>query len=225
MDAFDQLTTSKLFVGLSDPERESLRPIVSFLRRDRGSIVFMEGDPAEGFFILLSGRVRIYKTSPDGREYTLHQITPGQVFAEAAIFDGRGYPANCAALEGSTMAFVPRREFTALLARHPQIALKIISALSAWLREFTRKLEELSLKEVPARLAAYLVDLSRKAGSLRVTLDSSKTELAARLGTISATLSRSLKKLSSAGVIAVDGSLVDILDLDRLSEIAAGGRF
>lgn len=224
MDAFDRLTQSKLFAGLDQAERDRLQPIISFLQKPKGSIVFFEGDSAEGFFVLLSGRVRIYKASPDGKEFTLHQISPGQVFAEAAIFKGAGYPANCAAVQDSEMAFVPKREFTQLLSAHPQIALKIISALSMWLREFAQKLEELTLKEVPARMASYLLSLSRQAQSNEVVLDSSKTELASRLGTVSETLSRNLRKLSSAGIIDVDGPRISLLDIDRLEDIANGAK-
>ena len=224
MDAFDRLLQSKLFVDLSDEEKAALKPIVTFVQKPRDSMVFFEGDPADGFFVLLSGRVKIYKSSADGREYTLHQITPGQVFAEAAIFKGPGYPANCSVLEDSEMAFIPKREFTYLLSEHPQIALKIIGALSSWLREFTRKLEELTLKEVPARLAAYLLDLKKNSPLSELELDSSKTELAMRLGTVSETLSRSLKKLSSAGIIQVDGPRITILNHARLAEIASGDK-
>lgn len=224
MDAYNRLFKSKLFANLSTEEHAALRPIVRFLQRSRGSMVFFEGDAAEGFFVLLSGRVRIFKASPDGKEFTLHHVEPGQVFAEAAVFKGPGYPANCQAIEDSEMAFVPKREFLMLLSAHPQIAMKIIGALSSWLREFTHKFEELTLKEVPARLATYLLDLSDKASSDDVSLDSSKTELASRLGTVSETLSRSLKKLVVARAIEVDGPRITIVDRDLLVGISEGGK-
>ena len=222
MEAFDRLVKSKLFANLSEEERTAIRPIIGFLKRQRGSMVFFEGDRAEGFFVLLSGRARIFKASPDGKEFTLHHVEPGQVFAEAAIFRGPGYPANCQAIEDSEMAFVPKREFLMVLSEHPQIAMKMIGALASWLREFTHKFEELTFKEVPARLAGHLLDLSEGAASTTITLDSSKTELASMLGTVSETLSRSLKKLTLAGAIEVDGPRITILDRSVLTDIADG---
>ena len=84
-------------------------------RVDKDQILFFEGDPAPGFFVLITGGVRIYKASPDGKEFTLHIIYPGQVFAEAAIFKGNTYPANCMALEDSEVAFLPKTEFIRLV--------------------------------------------------------------------------------------------------------------
>jgi len=142
---------------LDENELAALNAIASFRKVKKGEMIFFEGDSATGFFVLLTGQVRIYKASPDGKEYTLHLINPGQMFAEAAIFRGETFPANGAALRDSAVAFFPKDKFTALVTGSPQISLKMLSALSGFVRQFNRQVEELSLKEVSARLASYFL--------------------------------------------------------------------
>ncbi len=211
-----------LFQELDQSEFGALAAIVQFRHVDRNTMLFFEGDPALGFFVLLSGRVRIYKAAPDGKEFTLHQVVPGQMFAEAAIFRGNTFPANAVAVDDSQVAFVPKDRFIDLITRHPAISLKIISSLSRWVRELALKLEDLSLREVPARLAVYLLRQRQKAGSEIFDLDVTKAELASELATISETLSRSLKKLKDLGLIQVEGKRIKILDGAGLEEIASG---
>jgi CRP/FNR family transcriptional regulator len=225
MELRERLHQAKLFAELSSDELAALSDIVSLKTVPKGSMLFFEGDPATGFFILLSGGVRIYKASPDGREYTLHHVQPGQMFAEAAIFRGSGFPANCTATEDAEAAFVPKKEFMALLQQSPTIALKIIGTLSGWLRDFTRQVEHLSLKEVPARLAAHLLALADAQGRTKIVLPTSKSELANSLGTISETLSRNFKRLKEIGAIDMDGKAVTVLDRQLLQAIADGEKF
>jgi CRP/FNR family transcriptional regulator, dissimilatory nitrate respiration regulator len=211
----------QLCTGLSEPELQALARIATIRRLDRDEVLFQEGDPGLGFYVLLDGRVRVYKASPDGKEYTLHMIRPGQMFAEVAIFMERAYPANCAAAEDSTVAFFPREGFLKLVHDRPQITLKIIASLAHFVREFNRMVEELSLKEVPARLAAYLLDEARKQGG-QVAIEGTKAALANRLGTVSETLSRNLTKMKNAGLIREEGKGIRILDPERLFAVAEG---
>ncbi len=222
MSTKDVLSKCNLFSELDNTEITDLTNITQIRNTKKKSVLFWEGDPATGFFLLLSGRMRIYKSSPDGKEYTLHIIHPGNIFAEAAIFKGKGFPANCVALEDSVVAFFPKNEFIQLLTTSPHIALKIIGTLSSWLRDFSRTIEELSLKEVPARLASYLLTEVEKSDSKSFDLSISKTQLASQIGTISETLSRTLRKMRDAKIIIVEGKRIDILDLDSLEAIANG---
>jgi len=222
MNSLELLNKCTLFSELDNDEIEELNNIARIRNVNKKSVLFLEGDPATGFFLLLSGSVRIYKSSPEGKEYTLHLIRPGHVFAEAAIFKGKGYPANCVALEDSVVAFFPKNEFIQLLKTSPQIALKIIGSLSAWLRDFTLMIEELSLKEVPARLASYLLSEYEKSGNQGFDLTISKTQLATRIGTISETLSRTLRKFRDAKIIIVTGKKIEILNPISLESIADG---
>jgi len=217
--AFHQCT---LCSGLNEQELEAITSLASFCSLSKGEILFLDGDPATGFYILLAGRVRVYKSSPEGKEYTIHSISPGQMFAEVAIFRGNSFPANCVATEDSAVAFLPKEGFTDLLARSPQISLKIIAALAGFVREYNQKVEDLSLREVSARLASYLLDQSARLGTNRFLLEVSKTELATSLGTIIETLSRNFRKLADSGIIDIQGELVTILDVTRLQTVADG---
>lgn len=218
----EHLRACQFCAGLDPTELEALSAIVRIETVPRGSMLFWEGDRATGFYALLSGRLRVYKASAAGKEYTIHRIQPGQIFAEVAIFQGGSYPANCSALEDSTVAFFPKDRFVALIKNSPQISLKIISSLSGFLREYNEKIESLSLKDVPARIASFLLSEAERTGSNTVILKSSKAEWAASLGTIGETLSRSLRKLKELQVIQEKSKKITILDPQRLSAIASG---
>ena len=182
----------------------------------------MQGDPALGFFIILDGSIRVYKASLEGKEYTINYMQAGQMFAEAAIFQGTTFPANSVATRDSTVAFFPKDRFIKLIEDFPKISLKMIAALSIFVRELNQQIENLSLKEVPARLAYHLLSNANKLGASQISLDITKAELAHSLGTISETLSRNLKKLRDLAVIKVDGKDITILDNTRLQAIADG---
>ncbi len=222
MDTEKLLRNCYLCKDLDERELSALSEIGSHRQLGKGRILFFEGDEAAGFYVLMSGKVRIYKASPDGKEYTLHMINPGQMFAEAAIFKGGTFPANCAAIEDSVVTFFPKDRFVSLITKYPQISLKMISALSGFVRDFNQQVENLSLKEVSARLATYLLRMSENAGKNEFELETSKAELASSLGTISETLSRNLKYLRDIGAIRVDGKKIAILDAERLKSIAHG---
>ena len=222
MNATDRLRTCSLCRELDETELAALADIASLRQLDKGEILFWEGDAAAGFYVLLTGSVRVYKASPEGKEYTIHQIRPGQIFAEAAIFSGGGYPANCSALADSEVAFFPKDRFIELIKRSPQISLKMIASLSAFVREFNRMVEDLSLHEVPARLARFLLDERARTSGEIIHLETSKTELANKLGTVSETLSRNLKKFSDLEIIKVHGDRITLLDLLRLEAVANG---
>jgi CRP/FNR family transcriptional regulator len=207
---------------LNNSELDALVGIVTLKSMEKGQTLFWEGDTATGFYILLQGNIRIYKTSPEGKEFTIHQIRPGQMFAEAAIFSLGGYPANATALADSTVAFFPKDKFIKLVTDSPNISIKMIVGLAAFVREFNQMVEDLSLKEVPARLAGFLLDEHGRVADHRILLDTTKAELANKLGTTSETLSRNLRKLKELQVIAVDGNCITILDFPHLEAIAAG---
>jgi CRP-like cAMP-binding protein len=222
MDAADQLRHCFLCRQLDEAEITALTEIVIFRSLGKGEHLFWEGQAASGFFVLLTGSVRVYKASAEGKEVTLHQIRPGQMFAEAAIFTEGGFPANCMALADSEVAFFPKDRFIRLLTESPQISLKMIAGLAGFVREFSQQVEDLSLREVPGRLARFLLEERERVGADTFHLDTTKSELARRLGTTGESLSRNLRKLSDLAAIAVAGSQITLLDLPRLQSIAAG---
>jgi len=208
-----------LFAGLSEPDLDDLMAIVRINQHPRGELLFSEGEKAAGFFIVLDGKVKVYKLSPEGKERILHVIQPGGTFAEAAIFGEGLYPAYAEPLQVSKLLFLPKDAFLALLRDNSRISINMIAGLSKFLRQFANQIEDLTFKDVPSRLARYLMDLSR--GTKRtVELPISKSQLASNLGTVSETLSRTLRKLSEDDLISVSGKTVEIIDFDRLEELA-----
>lgn len=217
------LASVPLFKGLSREQYDELAMIATDQEYARGRAIFAEGDPGDGFFLVVSGLIKIYKLSLDGKEQILHIFGTGEPFAEAAVFIGSPYPAHAMALEKSRVLFLPRRAFIELINRNPELALNMLAALSHRLKKFAQLIEELSLKEVPGRLAAHLLYLSRQqAGQDQVLLPVSKNQLAGLLGTIPETLSRILGKLAKAEMIAIDGPRITILDREALEDLAAG---
>ena len=141
------------------------------------------------------------------------------------MFTGGNFPAHAEALEESRVLFLPRDSFVDLIKRDPSLALNMLGVLSMRLRVFTHQIESLSLKEVPGRLAAYLLLLSgRDNDAEELRLDIAKGQLASLLGTIPETLSRILGKMSSQGIIEVEGRLIRLLDRAALEELAEGGK-
>ena len=208
-----------LFAGLSEADIDDLMQIVRVNEHARGELLFSEGEEAAGFFVVLDGRVKVYKLSPEGKERILHVIQPGGTFAEAAIFGEGLYPAYAEPLQGSKLLFLPKEGFLGLLRDNSRIAINMIAGLSKFLRQFANQIEDLTFKDVPSRLARYLIDLSR--GRVQAfDLPISKSQLASNLGTVSETLSRTLRKLSEEDLIRVAGKSVRILDFDRLEELA-----
>lgn len=224
MDSLDAVSRIKLFEGLPAREQAALASIAEARAYAKGQDVFFAGETAQGFFSVSTGRVRIYQTALTGKEHILHVFGPGEVFAEVAVFAGSVYPANAQALEESEFLFFPRERFRKLMGDDPDMALQMLGLLSMRLRQFVRKLEDLSLREVPARLASHLLLLQAESRKRDLPLGLPKGQLAAYLGTIPETLSRVLRRLTDDGIIAVTGSTVEILDMARLEAIAAGGQ-
>lgn len=208
-----------LFSGVTPEDLHLLLSILRIRKFEKGEILFAEGSVAEGFYIVSVGKVKVYKLSPDGRERILQVVQTGHSFAEAAIFDDGRYPAFAETLQPSTLLFFPKREFLDLLHQHSRLAINMIAGLSRFLRQFTLQIEDLTFRDVPARLARYLLNLGHP-GATSVSLPVSKTQLASNLGTTSETLSRTLRKLSDDEVIDVKGKKIEILDADRLFFLA-----
>jgi CRP/FNR family transcriptional regulator len=219
------LAKTPLFGGLAPLALENLAAHAERRQVAPGTAVFAEGDVATGFYVVATGRVRVYKASPDGKEQTLHIFGPGQAVGEAAVFIGGAFPAHAEALEPSILVYLPREAFLAFIRSHPEAALDMLGLMSRRLMRFTTMIENLSLKEAPARLAAYLLHLSQKQASDQVVLDTSKSQLAGILGTTPETLSRTLTRLSREGAIAqVEGRRIAITDRGLLQAVSEGER-
>ncbi len=223
----DLLKRCPLFAGLKEEDLKRIRAIASPRQVSKKEILFSEGEEARGFYAILSGKVKLYKISPEGKEQILHVVSPPDAFAEAALFLEGSYPAFAEALSDSQLLFFPKRDFIQLIEKNPQLSINMIVSLSHFLRRFASLIEELSLKEVSSRIAKYLIDLSLKISKegkspREVELDMSKTQLASKLGTISETLSRTLAKMKARGIIEVKKHRIVILNREALEELASG---
>ncbi len=228
-DLISWLQTTMVFRGLSRSQLVPVAQIAQLQSLSKGELLFKQGNEATGFFVVKSGRVKVFKESPAGKEQILNIFESGDNFAEVAALDGKPFPASASTMEPAELIFFSRAAFLNLLHQDPDIAINLLVGLSQHLRHLTGVIEELSFKDVPQRLAAYLLKLSdaRVAQSADravpvniVTLDLTKSQLAASLGTISATLSRALYRLSSEGLIAVNGAQIELLDRDRLQRFS-----
>lgn len=225
MPITEQIAAIPLFEGLPIDQQGDLARIAVEKSFKRGQTIFSEGAEATGFYVVSSGLVKIFKLSPDGKEQILHIFGPGEPFGEVPVFEGRRFPAHALALEESRFLFFPRSAFVDLIKANPSLALNMLGILSRRLRRFAALVDDLSLKEVPGRLAVHILYLSeRQAGTDDLTLEVPKAQMAALLGTIPETLSRILTRMSKQGLITSDGPNIKILDREGLAELAEGLR-
>src|SRR5215813_2734217 len=153
LDAQKQMLSKvALFSGLAESEMEFIAGRVVPRKYAPGQIVFNEGDPCSGLYIVASGHIRIFKTSASGREQVLSIDGPGSSVAELPVFDGGNYPASVAAVDNATLLFVHKKDFQALCLSHPQVSLKVLRVVGARLRRLVGIIEELSFTTVRHRL-------------------------------------------------------------------------
>ncbi len=209
-----------LFSALSVAELRQLMRQSAVRSCKRHEMIFMEGDPYAGLYLMLSGRVKVFKTNLEGKEQIIHLVGPREAFADVPLFTGGPYPATAQALEDTRLLFIPRQAFLDLLHRNPEISLRMLGAFAKRLRRMVQLVEELSLNEVTTRLAHYLLDESKNAAHSTFQLPISKANLAAYLGTIPETLSRSLRELEEDGIISVQGKQITIRNKQILQQMA-----
>ena len=170
------------------------------------------------------GKIKVFKLSFEGKEQILHIYGPGHLFGEVPAFSGKNFPASAMALEKTRIIFLPRDKFVHLITDTPGLSMNLLADLSMRLREFTVQIENLSLKEVPARLAAYIITLSKEQkNSDRVVLPISKAQLSNLIGTTPETVSRIFKKMMAAALIDVQTKTIIIKDMDGLTDLSESG--
>jgi len=217
------LANVPLFSGLSKEELGFLTRRVVPRRFSRGEVVFSEGEPCSGLYLVAAGRVRIYKSSASGREQVLSIDGPGSSIAEVPVFDGGNYPASCAAVGESTLLFLSKQDFQSLCVTHPQVSLKVLRVVGGRLRRLVGIIEGLAFTTVRQRLIALLVRLAETTGvpskdGLRLELSKSHQDLAAELGTVRELVSRNLSRLQGEGLLDVEGRKIVVKDLAGLKQ-------
>ena len=213
------LKSTPLFSGVDPETIHDLAKYCTQKTYQDGQMLFRLGDRADGFYIVVEGVLEVFRSSNNLREQTLHLLREGEVCGEVPLFSGGAYPASARARENLKAMFVPGDAFIDVAHRHPEMLLEMLAVLSKRLRHFTNIIADLSLRDVQARLANHLLQLSRDQGSDIVTLPSSKRQLATTLGTIPETLSRAFAKLASTGAVSIAGSTITVHRPDALQEI------
>ncbi|MHB9024914.1 MAG: Crp/Fnr family transcriptional regulator [Armatimonadota bacterium] len=208
-----------IFASLDDQTCAELFASGQIRRFDRGEILFLEGEPCKGLYLIRSGVVKIFKESESGREQILALLRAGDTVAELPLFDNAPYPASAAAMDNSVILVIPKARFDDLLARRPQLSKALIAALSRRLRSLVELIADLSLRQVRQRLARFVLEEAGGNDSFHLKL--TNEELAARLGSVRDVISRTLSGLQADGLIRLNGRHLEIKDRGAL-EVEAG---
>ncbi len=224
MDKLAAVKAITFFEGLPEDQYARLADIAVVKQYAKGETLFPADVEADGFYSTVTGRVKVFRTSPAGKEQILHVFGPGEAVGEVPVFQGSTFPAQCEAVEPCEALFFPRDRFRKELGEDPDLAMKMMAMLSQRLRILVNKIDDLSLKETPARVAAHLLLLrsSQEADTFR--LDLPKGQIALYLGTIQETLSRIFKRFTEDELIRINGREITILDEQGLRDIADQGR-
>ena len=198
-----------LFSQLPPKALEQLAKAATVRRFNDRQVIFDSGRKADGFYSVLNGQVEVFRSSENGREQILHLIDEGEIFGEVPLFEGGCFPASARARGNADVIFISGEKFIDIAFANPEILMEMLAVLSRRLRKFVDLIDDLSLKDVSARLEQYLTNIAAKDGT--AVLDCSKAELANRLGTIPETISRALNRLRAAGKIEINGSTIKLL--------------
>ncbi len=193
-----------------------------------GEVLFAEGEPCRGLYILVEGRVELRQVSPRGREQVLHTEGPGAALGEAPLFDRGGYVASAVAAVPTRALFVPRAEVIALLRRHPTVAVSLLETMARRVRRFADMAGSLTFRPVHERLAHYIATAAAGepgrpvAAGLAVDLALTQEQVAARLGTVRELVARAFSQLEKGGIITRKRARIVIRDPARLAALARG---
>lgn len=213
------LRSCQLFAGLPASDLEEIAGFSQPRGLDKGEYLFREGAPGEGFYVVQRGSVNVHRVSPAGKEQVIAIFRTGASFAEASLAGDAGYPADARAIEPTSVILVPKVPFVALLARRPDLALRMLASMSMHLRVLVSLVEDMTLKDVETRLVNWILrrcDVS-KVGIQDVPIDSTKRVLAAELSTSSETLSRTFAALREAGLLEVEGNMLRVPEAAALN--------
>ena len=210
------LQGNRYLSGLDNGILEFLAENTQLLSFDANEMIFREGQPCLGLYIIESGRVKIFKYSPSGREMIINVCGSGDSFNEVPVFDLLDNPVNVGAVLDTQVWLIDADSLRQVVINHPEAAQKIIVNLSQNLRMLVNKVAELTFYTVTTRLARLLNDLPAEqlSGADRLTQD----DLASRVGTVREVVARSLKELENSGAIEIQRGKIKILDRDKLPD-------
>lgn len=215
------LRKTALFSGLSDKVLDRLAACAFPRRFAKRQVIFSEGEPCRGLYVVESGFVKIFKTSARGREQVLSIEGPGATVAELPVFDGGNYPASAAAETEALLLFIGKKEFQSVCLEHPEAAMQVLKVVGKRLRQLVDLIERISFTTVRRRLVALLSRLAREKGrptphGIEFTLTITNQQLSAQIGTVRELVSRTMSRLQVDGIIRVEGRTVIVPDPEAL---------
>jgi CRP/FNR family transcriptional regulator len=216
------LRSCRLFAGLPPADLERIAEVTAVRTLAKGDYLFHEGDPAHGFYIVQRGAVNVHRVTAGGKEQVIHIFRAGDSFAEVAVASPTGYPADARALETTQVLLVQKEGILELLKRQPELALRMLGSMSGHLRALVGQIEDLTVKDVETRLANWLVKHCpdpRSEAPVKIELTGTKRVLAAELGTVSETFSRTLAKFREQKLLAAKGRVITVLSPARLHRL------
>jgi len=210
-----------LLSGLEPEHLATLAGIAVPKRILKKAVLFREGEEAKGFYLLVSGKVKLSKISPSGKEQILHFVQKGQSFAEAALYMNKTYPATAEAIDKSDLFYIPREAFSQAMSSDPGLAMNLVAHLARYLQILTRKVEELSLMDATSRLAQHLLGKMEEGTGL-VRLGAGKGQTASSLGMAVETFSRTLSKFKDEGLVKeASPGVLQVLDAEGLRRLSS----
>ena len=224
VDALAILSRVGVFADLSEEELKALAGRTVPRHLPTGELLFSEGEPCQGFFVVTAGEVKIFKTGASGREQILTVERAGDTVAELPVFDGGPYPASAVAAVDSMLLFISKRDFRGVVLEHPEVGLKLLKAVGSRLRRLVGLIEELSFTTVRSRLILQIVRLVRTSGEPTArgweSMLPPNQELASQIGTVRELVSRNVSRLQAEGLLRLDGKRVIVPDLVALAHAA-----
>jgi len=216
----DILRQTPYFADADPSQLDAIASAVLERSYRRGDPVFLEGEACEGLYVVKSGRVRIYKISPEGREQVLLIAGPGDTFNEVPVFDGGPNPASVEALEPTILLLLPKSTLLAMMEAQPRLARAFMRTFATRLRQLVGLVEELSFKTVTGRVARILLEQLPSAGaeqSEQPPRRLTQREIAAMAGTAREVAGRALKALEQQGAVRIERGRIVIIDRQRLA--------
>jgi CRP/FNR family transcriptional regulator len=216
------LRSCQLFAGLPLPDLENIASCTVTKSLEKNDYLFHEGDAAQGFYVVQRGAVNVHRVTAAGKEQVIHIFRTGDSFAEVALASAAGYPADARAQEASLVLMIQKEGMLSLLKRQPQLALRMLGSMSSHLRVLVGQIEDLTVRDVQTRLANWLVKRCPNPQSeapVDIELTMTKRVLAAELGTVSETLSRTLAKFREQELLSVRGKTVTVLSPAKLDAL------
>lgn len=225
MEFLDQLRKMPVFADLTDAQLKDIHSITTVRNYRKGTMIFLEGEPGEGFHFVKIGKVKIVKMTDDGREHIINILSPGDLFAEVLLFNSGTYPATSVAVEDSKIGVIKNSDLERLILANNALALQLIKVLSQRLMFTQQKIKNLALNDVTARTAETLLRLGQQHGKplgnghIQITLDLSRQDLASLVGTTRETVTRTLSALKKDKLIDFDLQKITLLVPDKLRSI------